>query len=395
MVDNASPDGTADAARAAARRRARPGPAQRRATAARATRCGAACWRRAATCGCTATPTARLVRRRCRRMLELDRRSADVVVGSRLADGRAASAGASRCGAGSSGARSCCCAARCCASRRADLFCGFKLWRADAGRGRLRARRARRLDVRRRDARDGPRARLPAARDRDRVDRPRGLAAVDAARARAGGRASCSRRARAPSVRARASRGPRRPPESAEAAEPRAELTCAAGSRRRGGRAGARSRARAGLSPGCCCASGCKGGVRRPAATATSCSTRCSTSTGCARPASHVLIGNLYDLAPGPAHVPAPGAADLGRAGRARARGRPSPTCCGSRSPCSRCWPGARRAGASRFLPERRGDRRGLALALFFASPLAALVAWSGLGRIRRQASSSTSSRAS
>ena len=98
-----------------------------------------------------------------------------------------------------------------------DLFCGFKLWRAPAAEAVVPRHRADGLDVRRRDARDGARARLRHHRDRDPVDRPRGLAALDAAGDRAGDpRAARGAPARAP--RARAAR--RAAGELVEAAEP-------------------------------------------------------------------------------------------------------------------------------------------------------------------------------
>ena len=79
--------------------------------------------------------------------------------------------------------------------------------------GGLPARPARRLDVRRRDAGARARPRLPPPRGRRGVERPRGLAAVDAAGARAGRARAGLRRAR--HVRREVARAA---PDSAEAA---------------------------------------------------------------------------------------------------------------------------------------------------------------------------------
>ena len=49
------------------------------------------------------------------------------------------SAGASRCGGGSPGALRGCCAAPCSREPTRDLFCGFKLWRAEAAEAAYRA----------------------------------------------------------------------------------------------------------------------------------------------------------------------------------------------------------------------------------------------------------------
>ena len=93
----------------------------------------------------------------------------------------------------------------------------------------------------------------------------------------------------------------------------------------------------------------------------------------------HVLIANLYDLAPGPRTFLHPGVLVSGRCTRS-AGGRRRPTSSGSRSPCSRCGR-ARWRGPSASCPKPAAAARRVALALFFASPVAALVGWLGLGR--------------
>ena len=125
----------------------------------------------------------------------------------RLAPGgrRAASGAASRCGAGSSGGAS-------------SALCRLTAARADArpllrlqavarpgGRGRLSPDAARGMDVRRRGARDGPRARIHARRGRRRVERP--------SRARASRWRACSCRWSATSC-ARAARSARPRPRA-------------------------------------------------------------------------------------------------------------------------------------------------------------------------------------
>ena len=85
------------------------------------------------------------------------------------------------------------------------------------GRGRLPLDRADRLDVRRRDARDGAGARVQPHRDRDPVDRPARLAAVDAA-----GIVPVTRELLEARRRVAAARVPPRLPQLVEAAEPRA-----------------------------------------------------------------------------------------------------------------------------------------------------------------------------
>ena len=94
---------------------------------------------------------------------------------------------------------------------------------------------------------------------------------------------------------------------------------------------------------------------------------------------SHLLIGNLYDLAPGPRTFLHPGLLVSGRAQRARASGATVAYMLWKPVAVLALWAGAV-AWCRRFLPE--GGRRvaAVALALFFASPLAALVGWSGWG---------------
>ena len=93
---------------------------------------------------------------------------------------------------------------------------------------------------------------------------------------------------------------------------------------------------------------------------------------------SHLLIGNLYDLAPGPRTFLHPG---LLISGGLNALGVGATLAYVVWKPVAvlALWAGAV-AWCRRFLPE--GGRRvtAVALALFFASPLAALVGWSGWG---------------
>ena len=108
---------------------------------------------------------------------------------------------------------------------------------------------------------------------------------------------------------------------------------------------------------------------------------------------SHLLIGNLYDLAPGPRTFLHPG---LLISGALNALGVGPIVAYVLWKPVAvlALWAGAV-AWCKRFLPRAGGAWRPSALALFFASPLAALVGWSGLGRRSTPASTSTSSRAS
>ena len=93
---------------------------------------------------------------------------------------------------------------------------------------------------------------------------------------------------------------------------------------------------------------------------------------------SHLLIGNLYDLAPGPRTFLHPG---LLISGALNALGVGAIVAYVLWKPVAvlALWAGAV-AWCRRFLPE--GGRRvaAVGLALFFASPLAALVGWSGWG---------------
>ena len=266
-----------------------------------------------------------------------------------------------------------------------DLFCGFKLWRAPAAEAAYRATGADGLDVRRRDARDGARARLQHHRDRDPVDRPRGLAALDAA----GDRAGHARAARGARGACGASRGRGRaaaPAELAEAAEPRR-----VSGRGRAGWTAVEAGALAALAALALAVLGglvlkvwLRGGV-------------VTGSDGFlvadplqyldwARQAGeHGLIGNRHDLAPGDRAFLHPGLLLSGRRVAAGRRPGASPTCCGSRSRSACCSPG-RSALVRRFLARRDDRRLALVLALFACSPVAALVGWGGIGGRRRQA---------
>ena len=284
---------------------------------------------------------------------------------------------ASRCGGGSSGARSSQLCRLVLREPTRDLFCGFKLWRAEARRAT--SSRASRLDGWVFDAEALAMARALGyriARDRHRVERPRRLAALDAARPRArraraarGARHVARRgRARAPAAAERSPTGRRR----AARATPRARSPVLAL-----GAAVALRRSPSRRSPGCCCASGRRAGSS-PAATASWCSTSCSTSTGCGRRASTALIGNLYDLAPGPRTFLHPACWSRARCTRSGSAWSPR-TWSGSRSRASRCSP-ARWRWCRRFLA-RRGDRRlALVARAVLRLAVAALVGWSGLG---------------
>ena len=93
---------------------------------------------------------------------------------------------------------------------------------------------------------------------------------------------------------------------------------------------------------------------------------------------SHLLIGNLYDLAPGPRTFLHPG---LLISGVLNALGLGATAAYLVWKPVAvlALWAGAV-AWCRRFLPE--GERRvaAVGLALFFASPIAALVGWSAWG---------------
>ena len=62
-----------------------------------------------------------------------------------------------------------------------DIFCGFKLWRAEAAEAVFSRQSIDGLGLRHRGARARAPARVRGARDRHRLERPRGLAAVDGA----------------------------------------------------------------------------------------------------------------------------------------------------------------------------------------------------------------------
>ena len=355
---------------------ARPAAAQRREPRQGLLRAPRDARRRAASCGCTATPTARRSLPSLPALLAALDDGADVVVGSRLAEG-------ARVGRRQPlrrrivGRSSSPCAGWSCASRRSDLFCGFKLWRARRPTA-VSAHHARRLDVRRRGAGAGARAGLPDPRGRHRVERPRGLAAVDAARARAG-RARAGRRPPGHVRREVARRGPHATPAaSAWRDAPRL-------SRRRGARSAGAGRAVAQLAPlaGLLLRVRTKGGTGHRRRRLPGRSTRCSTSTGCARRATTWLSANLYDLAPGPRSFLHPGVLVSGVLHRARARRRRRLPGCGSRSPSVALFAGALRA-SRRFL-DRRDDRRlaARARAVLRARRCAALVGWRGLGASR------------
>ena len=141
------------------------------------------------------------------------------------------------------------------------------------------------------------------------MDRPRGLAALDAARDRARSRASCSAARRRVRAAARAAAVRRRAvaPRGEPAGSTVARRRRSAGRRWRALRVRARARRAAAARSGAAAASS-------PVATASWSPTRCSTSTGLRQAGEHGLIGNRHDLAPGAARVPASRAAALGRA---------------------------------------------------------------------------------
>ena len=165
IVDNAQ-RGPHGRGRAAAARRSRAcACCATRSTAARASRCGAECSTRAGSCGCSATPTARP---------SLGFAAATCSRPSRRPTWCPAPAWP-RAPTSTSSSRF---------RRRLvgwpfialtrglmreptrDVYCGFKLWSADGGRGGLLAPAPRRLGVRRRGAGAGAAARLPGHRGR-------------------------------------------------------------------------------------------------------------------------------------------------------------------------------------------------------------------------------------
>lgn len=92
----------------------------------------------------------------------------------------------------------------------------------------------------------------------------------------------------------------------------------------------------------------------------------------------HVLIGNLYDLAPGPRSFLHPG---LLVTGALYALGASPAVAYLALKPVAvvALWAGAK-GWCERFLPAGRSRTAAVCLALFFASPVAAVVAWTGLG---------------
>ena len=93
---------------------------------------------------------------------------------------------------------------------------------------------------------------------------------------------------------------------------------------------------------------------------------------------SHLLIGNLYDLAPGPRTFLHPGLLISG-ALNALGLGPTAAYLVWKPVAVLALWAGAT-PWCERFLPRGGGAWRRVALALFFSSPLAALVGWSGWG---------------
>lgn len=92
----------------------------------------------------------------------------------------------------------------------------------------------------------------------------------------------------------------------------------------------------------------------------------------------HVLIENLYDLAPGPRSFLHPG---LLVTGALYALGASPAVAYLAFKPVAvvALWAGVK-AWCERFLPEARPRTAAVALTLFFASPVAAVVAWTGWG---------------
>ena len=238
-----SSSSTTPARRHGRRRRGARRPARARApqparTSARAARCGAGCSRPPARCGCTATPTAA---RRCSALAAHARAGRGATTWSSARGSRRAppSAGASRCAGGSRAAASGCSAVRCCASRRATCSAASSCGAPPAAEAAYRATGADRLDVRRRDARDGARARLlasprPGSRGptaRARACRwPRVIVPVTRELLEARRRGPARRRGRPPS------RSPRRPPSRRGERDGRAAAPARPPARRRIGR---------------------------------------------------------------------------------------------------------------------------------------------------------------
>ena len=272
-------------ARAAARRRAHPGPAQRRQPrqgllraprhAGRARRPAAALRRRLRGSFAVAAHAAGRDRRGRRRRRRLAARR-----------GRAASAAASRCGAGSSGARSSLLCRAVLREPTSDLFCGFKLWRADAAATpSTGARSSTAGPSTPRRSRSPARSASACARSGSSgtTARARGCrwlrVLVPVVRELAAARRHVRREVARPGARVGRGRELRR-------------LTCA-----RSGWRWARWHSRP--SPGCCCASATKGGYVA-GGDGFLVLDQMQYLNWLRQSGSHLLIGNLYDLAPGP-----------------------------------------------------------------------------------------------
>ena len=286
---------------AAGRRRAHPGPAQRRQPRQGLLGAPRHARGRAASCGCTATPTARRRSPRCRRCSR-DRR------GRRRRRRLAPRAGRARRPPPAAAAPD-----RRAHVRRAlprsslgepthDLFCGFKLWRGRRRRGGLRARSTSTA------GRSTPRRSRSPARWATACARSASCGATARARGcrcrawSCPSSASCWRRAR--HVRRQAERAApspppirrRRGPDGSARTGCRSAATSAAPSSRCSALAALALR----RSPGCCCASRCKRRPLRRRRRATSSLDQMQYLNWLRQAAEHVLVGNLYDLAPGP-----------------------------------------------------------------------------------------------
>ena len=269
--------------------------------------------------------------------------------------------------------------ARAVASRPRDLYCGFKLWRGRGGRGRVRAHAPRRLGLRRRGARHGPRAGLPArARPassgptaRARGCRCRGCSCRPCASCCAPGRTSAARRAPAPARRREPGAEPRvEQPDLRRLRLVRARsllALCALRLRAAGRPAPAR------LDQGRRTSSGGRRLPRR--------STRCSTSTGCASRATTCSSATSTTSRPARARSCTPALLLAGLLHDARARVDRVATWCGSPSRWSALWAGARRLVRAGSLPRRApAPRGGRGSRCCSPRPIAALVGWTGIG---------------
>ncbi len=257
-----------------------------------------------------------------------------------------------------------------------DLYCGFKLWRGDAARD-VFARLS--LDGWTYDAEAIALARALGyriTRDRDRVGRPRRLAPLDGARARAGRpRAAAGARARAPRGRPRARGGSRDPGAAA-----RGTVSAAPLPRPRGADWIVLTALLAlALAPlaGLLVRVWTQGGVVT-GGDGFLVADPLQYLNWLRESGEHGAAGNLYDLAPGPRPFVHPlillsgGLHRLGL-GVAAAYLAWKPAAVLALFAGAFAW-------AGRFLV-RAGDRRlAVVLALFFASPVAALVGWAGIG---------------